>query len=264
MNQIEDLLVKSWNNIKEFFPNIVAAGVILIIGYIIGRLAQKGIDLILKKTGMRRYLERVEEREGRDIGISISTLIGVITKWIIYIVAIMSAINVLGITGLNQVIAQLVTYLPNIVFAMIIIVLGIIIGDKAAGIVRCTCEELKIPKYWIMGNLTRYIIYAIVIIIALSQIKIRTDVLIIGITIVLMALGITLIIALKEIAPNMAAGFHLIHDTPFKIGDMIEIDGNEGVVDNIGLVSTTIKTKGEKIIIPNSKFLKNVVKKKLQ
>ncbi|MCK4433232.1 MAG: mechanosensitive ion channel, partial [Methanomicrobia archaeon] len=77
------------------------------------------------------------------------------------------------------------------------------------------------------------------------------------------ALGVTLILALKEIAPNMAAGFHLIHDTPFKIGDIVEIDGNEGVVDNIGLISTTIKAKEEKIIIPNSKFLENVVKKKL-
>ncbi|MCD6466572.1 MAG: mechanosensitive ion channel [Methanomicrobia archaeon] len=263
MNQIEDLLAKAWENIQEYFPHIVACIVILIMGYIVGRLAQKAIDLILKKTGMRRYLERVEEREGRDIGISISSFIGVIVKWIIYIVAIMSAISVLGITGLNEIMAQLVTYLPNIIFALVIAALGIIIGDKAAGFVRYTCEELKVPKYWIMGNVTRYLIYAIVIIIALSQLRVSTDVLIIGITVVLAAFGVTLILALKEIAPNMAAGFHLIHDTPFKVGDIIEIDGNEGVVDSIGLVSTTIKTKEEKIVIPNSKFLENVVKKKL-
>ena len=263
MSQIDDLLVRAWENLKEYFPNIVACVVILIMGYIVGRLAQKAIDLILKKTGMRRYLERVEEREGRDIGISISSFIGVIIKWIIYLVAIMSAISVLGVTGLNEIMAQLVTYLPNIIFALVIVILGIVIGDKAAGFVRYTCEELKVPKYWIMGNMIRYLIYAIVIVIALAQLKISTDVLIIGIAVVLAALGVTLILALKEIAPNMAAGFHLIHDTPFKIGDIVEIDGNEGVVDNIGLISTTIKAKEEKIIIPNSKFLENVVKKKL-
>jgi small-conductance mechanosensitive channel len=263
MNQIDDLLVNAWENIKEYFPHIVACIVILIMGYIVGRLAQKAIDLILKQTGMRRYLERVEEREGRDIGISISSFIGVIVKWIIYLVAIMSAISVLGVSGLNEIMAQLVTYLPNIIFALVIVILGIVIGDKAAGFVRYTCEELKVPKYWIMGNMIRYLIYAIVIVIALAQLKISIDVLIIGIAVVLAALGVTLILALKEIAPNMAAGFHLIHDTPFKIGDIVEIDGNEGVVDNIGLISTTIKAKEEKIIIPNSKFLENVVKKKL-
>ncbi|MCK4247189.1 MAG: mechanosensitive ion channel [Methanomicrobia archaeon] len=263
MSQIDDLLVRAWENVKEYFPNIVACVVILIMGYIVGRLAQKAIDLILKQTGMRRYLERVEEREGRDIGISISSFIGVIVKWIIYLVAIMSAISVLGVSGLNEIMAQLVTYLPNIIFALVIVILGIVIGDKAAGFVRYTCEELKVPKYWIMGNMIRYLIYAIVIVIALAQLKISTDVLIIGIAVVLAALGVTLILALKEIAPNMAAGFHLIHDTPFKIGDIVEIDGNEGVVDNIGLISTTIKAKEEKIIIPNSKFLENVVKKKL-
>ncbi|MCK4310257.1 MAG: mechanosensitive ion channel [Methanomicrobia archaeon] len=263
MNQIDDLLVNAWENVKEYFPNIVACVVILIMGYIVGRLAQKAIDLILKQTGMRRYLERVEEREGRDIGISISSFIGVIVKWIIYLVAIMSAISVLGVSGLNEIMAQLVTYLPNIIFALVIVILGIVIGDKAAGFVRYTCEELKVPKYWIMGNMIRYLIYAIVIVIALAQLKISIDVLIIGIAVVLAALGVTLILALKEIAPNMAAGFHLIHDTPFKIGDIVEIDGNEGVVDNIGLISTTIKAKEEKIIIPNSKFLENVVKKKL-
>ena len=263
MSQIDDLLVRAWENVKEYFPNIVACVVILIMGYIVGRLAQKAIDLILKQTGMRRYLERVEEREGRDIGISISSFIGVIVKWIIYLVAIMSAISVLGVSGLNEIMAQLVTYLPNIIFALVIVILGIVIGDKAAGFVRYTCEELKVPKYWIMGNMIRYLIYAIVIVIALAQLKISTDVLIIGIAVVLAAFGVTLILALKEIAPNMAAGFHLIHDTPFKIGDIVEIDGNEGVVDNIGLISTTIKAKEEKIIIPNSKFLENVVKKKL-
>ncbi len=263
MNQIDDLLVNAWENIKEYLPHIVACIVILIMGYIVGRLAQKAIDLILKQTGMRRYLERVEEREGRDIGISISSFIGVIVKWVIYLVAIMSAISVLGVRGLNEIMAQLVTYLPNIIFALVIVILGIVIGDKAAGFVRYTCEELKVPKYWIMGNMIRYLIYAIVIVIALAQLKISTDVLIIGIAVILAALGVTLILALKEIAPNMAAGFHLIHDTPFKIGDIVEIDGNEGVVDNIGLISTTIKAKEEKIIIPNSKFLENVVKKKL-
>ncbi|MCK4432893.1 MAG: hypothetical protein KAV48_03065, partial [Methanomicrobia archaeon] len=157
MSQIDDLLVRAWENVKEYFPNIVACVVILIMGYIVGRLAQKAIDLILKQTGMRRYLERVEEREGRDIGISISSFIGVIVKWIIYLVAIMSAISVLGVSGLNEIMAQLVTYLPNIIFALVIVILGIVIGDKAAGFVRYTCEELKVPKYWIMGNMIRYL-----------------------------------------------------------------------------------------------------------
>jgi small-conductance mechanosensitive channel len=263
MDRIGDLLDKTWENIEEYFPNIIAAVVILIVGYILGRIAQKSIDIILKRTGMRRYIERVEEREGRDIGISISDLIGVIVKWVIYIVAIMSAISVLGITGLNEVMTQLVTYLPNIIFALIILMLGIVIGDKVASVVRYTCEELKVPKYWIIGNVTRYLIYIVAIVVALSQLRVQTEILTIAVAVILGAFGVVLILALKEIGPSMAAGFHLIHNTPFKIGDIVEIEGEKGVVDNIGMISTTIKTEKEKIIIPNAKFVKETVKKKL-
>ncbi len=263
MERINELLERAWDNIGEYFPNIVAAIVILIVGYVIGRAVEKAIKLFLKKTGVHRYLEKVEEREGREIGTSVSDLIGSIAKWIIYLIAIMSAISVLGITGLNQLMTGLVTYLPNIIFALIIVAVGIIIGDKAAGFVRYTCEELNVPKYWIMGNIIRYLIYAIVIVMALTQLRINTNALIIGVAVMLTAAGVILIIALKEIAPNVAAGFHLIHDTPFKIGDLVEIEGEEGVVDDIGLVSTTIRTDEAKIVVPNSKFLEKTIKKKL-
>ncbi|MEA1993810.1 MAG: mechanosensitive ion channel [Euryarchaeota archaeon] len=263
LNQINDLLIKAWEDVQEYLPHIVACAVILIMGYILGRTVQKVINLILVKTGARRYLERVEEREGREMGVSISDIIGIIVKWIIYIIAVMSAISVLGITGLNEIMTSLVSYFPNIIFALAILVIGIVLGDKAAGVVRYTCEELSVPKYWLMGNVVRYLIYTIVIIIALSQLRVSIDILVIGLAVILAALGVVLVLALKEIAPNVAAALHIIHNTPFKIGDVVEVDGNEGVVDKIGLVSTTIKTDKEKIVIPNSRFVENVIKKKL-
>ena len=59
--------------------------------------------------------------------------------------------------------------------------------------------------------------------------------------------------AFQDIFKNFLAGILMLLQQPFKIGDQIEIDGNEGTVQNISLRATEILTyQGEKILIPNS------------
>ncbi|RMF22519.1 MAG: mechanosensitive ion channel family protein [Cyanobacteria bacterium J083] len=80
---------------------------------------------------------------------------------------------------------------------------------------------------------------------------------------IIATLGLTSVaigFAFQEILKNFLAGVLLLLQEPFKIGDEVNIDGYEGIVENISIRSTSIRTyQGEKVLVPNAKvFTSNV------
>jgi small conductance mechanosensitive channel len=60
-------------------------------------------------------------------------------------------------------------------------------------------------------------------------------------------------LAFQDILKNFIAGVFLLLERPFKIGDEISVDGHTGVVDNVEIRTTTLRTEdGEEVLIPNS------------
>jgi small-conductance mechanosensitive channel len=67
--------------------------------------------------------------------------------------------------------------------------------------------------------------------------------------------------ALQDVIKNFVAGVFIFTDKPFQLGDWIEWDGNSGVVEDISLRVTRVRTfDNELITVPNSKLTENVVK----
>lgn len=68
-------------------------------------------------------------------------------------------------------------------------------------------------------------------------------------------LGLILAIALKDVLSSILAGLMILIYKPFVVGDNISICGCEGRVTSIDLRHTTIDSKGDRHLIPNSKFV---------
>ncbi|UCF35941.1 MAG: mechanosensitive ion channel, partial [Acidobacteriota bacterium] len=60
--------------------------------------------------------------------------------------------------------------------------------------------------------------------------------------------GIALGLALQDLVKNLISGILILVDQPFRVGDMIEVDGHYGEVVNIGLRSTRIHTFDDSIV----------------
>lgn len=76
------------------------------------------------------------------------------------------------------------------------------------------------------------------------------------------AFSIAISFAMKDIIQNLVSGVLLYADRPFKVGDSIKIKNHGGVVRKISIRSTTLKEDdGDLIIIPNTMFVTNPVKK---
>ena len=143
-------------------------------------------------------------------------------------------------------------YGTQFITAAIIFIIGKWIARRLANLLKkgMTKGGVDITLVNFLGNLVYYLIFAFVIIAALSQLGIQTA----SMAAVIAAAGLAVGLALQGSLSNFAAGVMLILFRPFKAGDYIEAAGIAGTVEAITIFTTTLKTPDNKIIIaPNSK-----------
>jgi len=75
-------------------------------------------------------------------------------------------------------------------------------------------------------------------------------------------LGLLLGMASKELIGNAISGIFVIITKPFRIGDEVNVAGGEGKVVDIKMMYTVIEKEEQKILVPNSKIIGNVIKVK--
>ncbi|MCF4098871.1 mechanosensitive ion channel family protein [Maritalea mediterranea] len=102
-----------------------------------------------------------------------------------------------------------------------------------------------------VSQIVRYVVIIVAIVIALSELGVQTA----SILAVLGAAGLAIALALQGTLSNIAAGVMLIWLRPFNVGDYVEADGINGVVKQVGLFATQMRTvDGKFLFAPNSKI----------
>jgi hypothetical protein len=134
--KVGDSVQQALNSFFGFVPNILGFLVILLIGFIIAKIAKKAIATLLQKIGLDRalhtsdagqYVERVSP------GASPAKLIGTVAFWFVFLFAISAAIGALKIPALSQFIAQVQAFLPNIIVAALIFVIAAALAGVVGG-----------------------------------------------------------------------------------------------------------------------------------
>ena len=123
----------------SYLPQLLGAVVILIVGYLVAKVLQAVTGRVLQSMGFDRWMERGGIKQFFDRTRTNQTpvsLLGKLVFWFIFIIAITMAMDALGIPQVSAVFAQLVAYIPNIVAAVLILVLAALLANFVAGLVR--------------------------------------------------------------------------------------------------------------------------------
>lgn len=145
----------------------------------------------------------------------------------------------------------------NLIKIAIILIASFIIIKWTLYIIKRTGTRFSLEPTLIqvLNEIIKYSIIAVAITIILKEVGWDISAIIVSLGIVGIAVGF----AARDTLSNFIAGMLILADKSFKIGDIIEMSGQNGKVIKLGLRVTTIKTEGNKIIIiPNSNFSKNI------
>jgi hypothetical protein len=170
---------EAMQNVLGFLPALIGAILILIIGWIIAGILAGLIEKGLKAIGFERAAQSTGIAgfiENAGSGWTASKLVAEIVKWFIRLIAIQAAASILGLDQISQVINAILLWLPNLVVAIVIIVIGALIANFVAGIVRGSAAEMGFSTPNLLANITRYAIIGFAAVAAFNQLGIAPTV----------------------------------------------------------------------------------------
>ncbi len=118
--QLNSFFTNFANNIVDFIPNVIGAIIILLAGYIVGKVLGMAIRKLADALHVDKYVKLK--------GFKLSNLLRLAGEWIIYLVFIQSAAQYLGIAPLAEFVNEIVYFIPSAVEAAIIVVVGYVLG----------------------------------------------------------------------------------------------------------------------------------------
>lgn len=143
------------------------------------------------------------------------------------------------------------SYLPTLIFAVVLLIVGLIVSKLVLRLMRKGIAKGKTDATVssFLYSVVKIVLYALLISIVLTALGVPSA----SIIAVIGTAGVAVGLALQDSLANVAGGFIILLEKPFKIGDYIVSNGQEGTVEKISILYTTINTADNKaVFIPNS------------
>lgn len=178
---LSDAFTNLWFGIVSFIPNLVIALVILIAGWIIGALVGKVIeqiftgakvDIALRRTGVDETLSKA------GIVLNSGKFVGGLVKWFVVVAFLIASFDVLRLSQVNEFLKGVVIgYLPQVIAAVLIILVAVVIGDVVAKLVRSSAKAAELKGANLLGAVSKWVIWVVGALAALDQLGIGQAVL---------------------------------------------------------------------------------------
>ena len=255
------------SNFGEFFtqfkadlfailPNIIFAIGIVLIGLLVARLLQSllrrfinNLDRFLSSGKMRIELRQINlERSAR--------LLGKIAFWVIFIIFLTFATQVLGLPVITTWLDGIVRYLPDILIAVIIVFLGIMGGALLRDLITTATGKAGLIYGNVLGRIVQYSILLITILIAADQVGVNieflTEVLDILLAAILFGAALAFGLGAKTSVRNILASYYL--QNRYEVGQIIKIGTIEGRIIQITPTAVILESGDGQVAIPAKKF----------
>jgi hypothetical protein len=193
----------------DYLPNILSAIVVILVGVIVAWAVKTVIVKGLGYIKFKKYSDSVGLNKVFTEKIEFVTLIGDIAKWAIIIVFLIPALEILGISEVNVVLEGILAYVPNVILAIVSIMIGVVVADLISRAIRSTALTVGTKNAELLADLAKWAILVFVFLGALQQLNILPQ-LISTLTIGVMAFfviagGVAFGLGGKEAAAGMVA-----------------------------------------------------------
>ena len=213
MQQQLDVFVASltsfWTQLASFIPQMLAALVLLFVGWILANLARTGViklldllrfDSLADKTGIEAFLKQ------GHVDISLGRLIANLVYWVIIFIVIVTVANSLGLHLVAELFNKIVLYIPNVIVAILVLVFGILIARIINRLVFAYLTNIGVQGALTISTLSEYAMIIFVVFVALEQLEIGTTLLTAAFQIGFGAIGLALALAFGLGGREWAAG----------------------------------------------------------
>jgi len=196
-------------------PKVIGFVVILVIGWIIASLLAKAAAALLRavkfndlarRSGFSAFVQNM------GVKTDAAGALANIAKWFVRLIVLVVAFDALGLPAVSQVLQQLLLWLPNLVVAMVVLVLAGLAANALHGLVRGATAQAGLGSPDLLANIARGAVWAFAIVIAVNQLGIATTLVNTLFTAVVgtlaLALGLAFGLGGRETAGQIVSGWY--------------------------------------------------------
>jgi len=174
-NLIADPVRQMLSRILGYLPVLLGALVILIVGWIVAKAIRRVLDWLLKairfdiladKAGISEIL-----RKG-DLKISAREVVSGLVYWLVIIMVLVMVVNALGLPKASDVLESLFAYVPNVIAALLVLVVALFLSSLVSGIVHTAAGNANLPRPEIFAGVSRWAIIIFAATISLKELGI--------------------------------------------------------------------------------------------
>jgi hypothetical protein len=209
LNIFVNSLNSFWTKLAAFVPQLLAALVILIFGWIVAKLLRAGFrqflrvmhfDRLAEKSGIEAFLKHGE------LEISLTNLLSELVYWLVMLVVVILVSDSLGLSKVTELFNQVVLYIPHIIIAIIVLVFGTLIARAINRIIFAYLKNIGVDGALTISTVSEYAIQLFVVFVALEQLNIGTQLLTVAFAIGFGAICLALALAFGLGGREWAAG----------------------------------------------------------
>jgi small-conductance mechanosensitive channel len=250
------------NSVLTAIPK-VAVGILLVV---LGLLAAKLIEVVLRTMLVRVRFDKLVEKTGIDkalqrIGLrqQLNLFLPKLAYFLVLFLLAKTASDALGLAAISNAIGAFFAYLPNIIAALLLLILGTTVGQFAGQMITQAAESAGIDSAAALGKLVSALIIFIVAMMAIGQLKIDTEMVRIVTSFFLgagaLAFGLAFGMGTREIVRNIVTGFYI--RKVLVVGKAVDVAGQSGILTAITATHAILDSDGRDVILPNSNFMEH-------
>src|SRR5262245_5124529 len=161
------------NTFMSFLPSLLVALIVLVVGWFIAgflaRLIARGLNAIgleraVERSGIGRFIEQSGSRW------TMSEVIAALIKWSIFLIFIQAAASLLGMAQITTIINSVILFIPKLIVALAIIVIGSLIARLVGGLALGSLAEMEVGGGGLFAKLAPYAIIGLAVVAAFNHI----------------------------------------------------------------------------------------------
>jgi len=251
-------------NLAGFLPGLLGAALLLLVGWALSRALEAAAVRTLRALGMDRAAGRLGVGDAlvrAGVDAAPSRIAGRLVFWLLMLTFLLSAVEALGLTAVTATIDRLIAYIPSVIGAGLIALLGMLLARFVGGLVASAASAAGLPSSARLGFAARAAVVVLVFAAAVEQLGVSTQVLVAPLTAAVAAgaitAGLAFALGARPIVTHVLAGHFLRQVLPQ--GASIAFEGRSGVVERVGATETLVRGPERRWSVPNARLLEQVV-----
>lgn len=214
-NSLSVIFMQSMGELSLYLPRILAALVILLIGTAIAKTFKRVIIKLLEAARLSKLVEKTPVEhfmQNAEVGQKLENVVGTVVYWILMLVVLQTAVAVLGLAPLTLILDRVLSYVPNIISAVLVLFLGVIVAGVVESLVKGAIRSIDGQSALLLGKVASYLVMTMVVLAAISELGIAREfimILFVGfVAMVSLGFGLALGLGGKDVVNQMLTSWY--------------------------------------------------------